>query len=131
MKTMDYRAIFEDWADLLDFTAGETIYGEGDPAVALFFVLDGEVELKRHDVMTGVENPGGIIGESALLGVETRSGKAVARTDTRLARLDRDQLKQLMDGDTEFALLVMAALAKRLRAVDAFIGAHLIGGSGD
>ena len=125
---MDYRTLFEGWDDLCGYPAGETIFSEGDAARALFFVLEGEVELQRHGVVTGVESAGGIIGESALLGVETRSGSAVARTDTKLARLDRSQLKELMDGNTEFALLVMAALAKRLRAVDAFIGARLKGG---
>lgn len=122
---MDYRTLFKNWDDLLDCRAGETVYAEGDPAVAMYVVLDGEVELRRHGEATSVEQAGGIIGESALLEPGVQSGSAVARSDARLARLDRDQLKSLMDGNAEFALQVMAALAKRLRAVDAYIGSRI------
>lgn len=122
---MDFRELFDDWNDLQTCSAGTTVYAEGDPAEALFVVLDGEVELRRFGEATSTEQAGGIIGESALLEPGLHSGSAVARTDTRLARLERQQLKKLMDGNAEFALQIMAALAKRLRTVDAYIGARI------
>ena len=76
-----------------------------------------------------MEGPGGIIGESALLGSAAHHGAAVARSAARLAALDRAQLKQLMDGNAEFALHVMARLALRLRSVDSFISARLAAGA--
>jgi len=121
---MDYQALFENWEDLREVHAGDTVFAEGDRADCMYFVLDGEIELRRHGEPTSLEGPGGIIGESALLG-GAHSGNAVARSDARLARLDRDQLETLAEDNAEFALQVMAALAKRLRTVDAYISARL------
>jgi hypothetical protein len=42
-----------------------------------------------------------------------------------VARLDRGQLKNLMDRDADFALHVMARLALRLRSVDARISERI------
>jgi CRP-like cAMP-binding protein len=81
--------------------------------------------MQRHGAAMSVEGPGGIIGESALLADASHNGAAVARSDVRLARLDRTQLKELMDGHADFALHVMARLALRLRSVDAYISSRL------
>lgn len=127
---MNFDQLFQNWDDLHAFRAGETIFSEGDPAIGVFFILEGEVESRRLGEVMSVERPGGIIGESALLGAGNRYGTAVARTHVRLARLDREQLRQLVDGNADFALQVMAALAKRLRAVDAYIGTRIAPGAG-
>jgi CRP-like cAMP-binding protein len=116
---------FKDWQDVLEYHAGDLIFAEQDPADALYFILSGEVELQLHGEPLGVESVGAMIGETAMLGSESRSGTATARSDVRLARLDVGQLRELMRKDAEFALHVMAGLANRLRAVDAFISTHI------
>lgn len=122
---MKFQDLFDNWADTRTVEPGETVFAEGDAAEAMYFVLDGEVEMQRHGSAMSVEGPGGIIGESALLGGATHTGAAVARSATQLARLDRAQLKELMDRNAEFALHVMARLALRLRTVDAYISARI------
>lgn len=121
---MDFQALFADWPDTRSCQPGETVFDEGEAAAAMYFVLDGEVEIQRRGAAMSVEGPGGIIGESALLGSAAHTGAAVARSAAQLARLDRDQLKQLM-GNADFALHVMARLALRLRSVDSFISAQI------
>jgi CRP-like cAMP-binding protein len=115
----------KDWKDVQEYRAGDLIFAEQDPADALYFILSGEVELQLHGEPLGVESAGAMIGETAMLGSESRSGTATARSDVRLARLDAAQLRELMSKDSEFALHVMAGLANRLRAVDAFISTHI------
>jgi len=122
---MDFQPLFADWPDTRTCEPGEAVFDEGEAAVAMYFVLDGEVEMRRHGAAMSVEGPGGIIGESALLGSAAHNGAAVASAETRLARLDRDQLRQLMEGNADFALHVMARLALRLRSVDSFISARI------
>ena len=122
---MKFHHIFHSWKDTREFGAGECIFAEGDPADAMYVILSGEVELILGGEPFGVEAAGGMIGETALLGAGSRSGTANARTDVRLARLDREQLKELMSKNTDFALHVMAGLASRLRAVDRYISTHL------
>lgn len=116
---------FKNWQDVREYHAGDLIFAEQDPADALYFILSGEVELQLHGEPLGVESAGAMIGETAMLGSESRSGTATARSDVRLARLDAGQLRELMSKDSEFALHVMAGLANRLRAVDAFISTHI------
>ena len=122
---MKFHHLFRDWKDVCEFGAGDVIFSEGDPADAMYVILAGEVELTLHGEPLAVDGESGMIGETALLGTESRSGKATARTDVRLARLDREQLKKLMGSNPDFALHVMGGLANRLRAVDSYISTHL------
>jgi CRP-like cAMP-binding protein len=117
--------LFKDWQDVREYRAGEVIFSEDDPADALYFILSGEVELQLRGEPLGVEGEGGIIGETAVIGSETRFGTATARSDVRVARLDPEQLKQRVAGNPDFAMQVMGGLAKRLRAVDGFISEHI------
>jgi CRP-like cAMP-binding protein len=122
---MKFHHLFRDWQDVCEYRAGDVIFSEGDPADAMFVVLSGEVELTLRGEPLAVDGESGMIGETALLGSESRSGTATARTDVKLARLDREQLKKLMGSNPDFALHVMAGLANRLRAVDTYISTHL------
>jgi CRP-like cAMP-binding protein len=122
---MKFHHLFHSWKDVRECTAGEVIFAEGDPADVMYVILSGEVELTLRGEPLAVDAAGGMIGETALLGSDSRSGTATARTDAKLARLDREKLKELMRGNPDFALHVMAGLANRLRAVDTYIGAHL------
>jgi CRP-like cAMP-binding protein len=122
---MKFHHIFSSWKDICEVGAGKVIFSEGDPADVMYFILAGEVDLSLGGEPFGVEGAGSMFGETALLGTGSRSGTATARTDVRLARVDREQLKELMGSNTDFALHVMAGLANRLRAVDAYISTHL------
>ena len=106
------------------FTAGETVFREGDSGHSLFIVLEGEIELVRvaasgellHSVTFA---PGTWFGEVALLGVTTRAILARARTDARLAELGSRQLHELYRADPRaYALLAMnlaRGLARKLQ----------------
>ena len=122
---MKFRHLFHDWKDVGEHAAGEVIFAEGEPADVMYVVLSGEVELTLRGEPLALAPEGGMIGETALLGSESRSGAATARTDVKLARISREQLKELMRSNPDFALHVMAGLANRLRAVDTYISAHL------
>ena len=122
---MEFMRLFRDWPDVSEYSPGERIFSEKEEADALFIVLAGEVELKLRGQPLSVESRGGILGEMAVLGSALRSGEATAKTDVRLARLDRERLKELMGRDTDFALHMMAALANRLREVDRYISTHI------
>lgn len=122
---MKFLEMFRDWEDTVDCKAQTVICSEGDPADVLCVILSGEVELTLRGESLGIEKAGGVIGEMALINSANCSVTSKARTDVRLARLDRDQLAGLTSQNTEFALHVMAALAKRLRAADRYISARM------
>ena len=91
----------------------------------MYFIISGEIELTLHGEPVGAEKEGGIIGEMAMIDSATYSVTATTLTKVKLARIDRDQVKVMINENTEFALHVMAVMANRLRAVDQFISKRL------
>ncbi len=121
---MKFFGMFRDWEDVEEYRAGTVIFLERDPAEVMYVIISGEVELTLHGEPLGTEVEGGIIGEMAMINSATCGATATALTEVKLARLDRDQVKALIDENTEFALHVMAVMANRLRAVDKYITAQ-------
>ena len=118
---MKFLEMFHDWEDIVKYRAGTVIFSERDPADVMYVIISGEIELTLHGEPLGAEGEGGIIGEMAMINSTTRSATATTITKVKLARLDRDQFREFIDGNTEFALHVMAVLANRLRAVNEYI----------
>jgi len=118
---MKFYGMFRDWQDAEEYSAETVIFLERDPAEVMYVIISGEVELSLHGEPLGTESEGGIIGEMAMINSATCGATATALTEVKLARLDRDQVKALIDKNTEFALHVMAVMANRLRAVDKYI----------
>ncbi len=122
---MTYLDLFDGWENMEEFAAGSLIYSENEPADVMYVILSGEVELTFHEAMLGTERVGGIIGQMAMINSATRNCSAIARSDVRLACLDREQFRALIDKSSEFSFHAMATLAHRLRAVDRFISTQL------
>ena len=101
------------------FTAGETIYGEGEPASACFLVQEGRVRLVQHIRATErsltVLKPGDLFGEDALLERSVRSTSAVALTDVTALALDRQTFGVMVAGNPAVAGRLMEQLVRRLR----------------
>ena len=121
---MKFSELFLDWENRVEFREGEVIYTQGDPAKVMYFILKGQVGLRLHDEVLGKEKAGGIIGEMAIVNATKRNATATAESDVILALVNRQELKELIDGNAEFSLHVMAVLANRLRAVDKFISSQ-------
>ncbi|XP_018495459.1 cAMP-dependent protein kinase type II regulatory subunit [Galendromus occidentalis] len=78
------------------FKKGETIMKEGGPADGMYFVEEGEVELKRKD-KTQVLDKGTYFGEHALLVKTPREETAVAKSDEVIcAFLEAEALDRLL-----------------------------------
>lgn len=122
---MAFKDLFRDWKNVEEVDAASLIFSEQDKADVMFFVLSGEVELTLRGQSLGIESEGGIFGEMAMLDEAVQNATATARTKARLARIDQEQLKNLIGTNPEFSLHVMAVLANRLRAVDKYISKRI------
>ena len=122
---MQFLKLFRNRADVEDPRSGTIIFSERDSADVMYVILSGDIELTLHGEALGAEGEGGIIGEMAMINSATRSATATTLSKVRLARLDRDQFRALIDENTDFALHVMAVLANRLRAVNEYITTQL------
>ena len=107
-----------------EFGVNDVIFEEGSTGRELFVVLDGKVEIAKINgaakttiVMLG---KGEFFGEMAVIDGSSRSASAiVAAPNTRVMRINHARFVYLVSQQPAFALMVMDALSKRLRASNA------------
>jgi len=106
------------------FDAGTTILKQGTSAVALYLILDGQVEVSREPeeggraVSLAQLNPGDVFGEMAVLDDDTRSSSVVALGPVRCALLSRWELLQELRRHPELSIELVRVLARRIRILD-------------
>lgn len=107
-----------------EFGVDDVIFEEGSTGRELFVVLDGEVEIAK--IGAGVRTTivklgkGEFFGEMAVIDGSARSATAVASApNTRVMRINHARFVYLVSQQPAFALMVMDALSKRLRASNA------------
>lgn len=105
-----------------NFKAGETIFEEGDPATELFVIQSGQVEIQTGDRRLDTLDANSIFGEMALIDASPRSASAIAATDVTLVPITEKQFLYFVSQTPFFALNVMRALARRLRAANKAMG---------
>jgi CRP/FNR family transcriptional regulator, cyclic AMP receptor protein len=104
-----------------EFGVDDIIFEEGSTGRELFVVLDGEVEIAK---LSGVSKTtivklgrGEFFGEMAVIDGSARSATAIAAaSSTKVMRINHARFVYLVSQQPAFALMVMDALSKRLRA---------------
>jgi hypothetical protein len=94
---------------------GDRIYEAGEEGLGLYFVLEGEVELRRGDLVMERASPGSIFGELSPLDGVPRSTDAIAGSSGLLLRLDRDDLLPLLEEAPALTIGLAQLLSSRLR----------------
>ncbi|HYA40699.1 MAG TPA: cyclic nucleotide-binding domain-containing protein [Syntrophobacteraceae bacterium] len=112
---MNLRKFFQQAEDAQEFKAGATVFAEGAQGDIMYVVLDGELEMLAGGVPVDIIGPGDIVGEMVLIDDKTRSATVVAKSDCRLAPVDKRRFMFMVQETPFFALHVMRILADRLR----------------
>lgn len=104
-----------------EFGVDEVIFEEGSTGRELFVVLDGEVEIAKVDGARKTSiiklGKGEFFGEMAVIDGSARSATAIASApNTKVMRINHARFVYLVSQQPAFALMVMDALSKRLRA---------------
>lgn len=99
--------------------AGAALFRQGDPGDALFFVVDGalDVFVRRGDgtrMRLDRLESGAVVGEMALLTQAPRSADVLAHTDVSLLRLAKDGYLELVAAHPSATVVLSRALASRL-----------------
>jgi CRP/FNR family cyclic AMP-dependent transcriptional regulator len=107
-----------------EFDVDQVIFEEGSTGRELFVVLDGQVEIaKLNDAGKTVIvtlGKGQFFGEMAVIDGSSRSATAIAAAPkTRVMRINHARFVYLVSQQPAFALMVMDALSKHLRASNA------------
>jgi CRP-like cAMP-binding protein len=106
--------------------AGKAVFRQDDPGSSLYVIESGVVKVQRtspegKEVILTILGPGDFFGELALLDGEPRSADAVAKEDTALLVLERDDFLAFLDRAPAVATKLLAALSRRLRRTDQLV----------
>jgi CRP-like cAMP-binding protein len=104
-----------------EYGVGDVIFEEGSTGRELYVVLDGEVEIAKinngRKTIIVTLGKGEFFGEMAVIDGSSRSATAVAASShTRVMRINHARFVYLVSQQPAFALMIMDALSKRLRA---------------
>src|SRR5258706_873375 len=103
---------------ILAFEKGQTIYAQGDPADAVFYVQNGKVRLTvvskaGKEATIAILNEGNFFGEGALAGQLLRMGSVAAMTDCELLRVDKKAMITALHREHPFSDMFVAYLLAR------------------
>jgi CRP-like cAMP-binding protein len=106
-------------AGLLDevvLTAGATLFEYGEHGDAMYVIVDGRVRVHRGGRTLDELGQHRVVGEMSALDPEPRSASVTAVETTRLLRLERAALYQLMENRPEIAGRMIHIVCRHLRA---------------
>ena len=103
--------------------SGDILYRAGDPADALYLIIDGIVRIFLRPGGRSLElaclGPGDWFGELALLTGEPRTTDVEAQTDLLLLKLSRDTFNRLIKKYPSLAVSLAGLLAAKLASANA------------
>ncbi len=96
----------------------QTIFAQGAPADAVFFIQEGKVRLTvvskvGKEATLGMLSEGAFFGEGSLAGQALRMGSATAMTDCELLRIDKKAMMLALHQQHAFSDLFVAYLLAR------------------
>jgi CRP-like cAMP-binding protein len=103
-------------------SAGEQVIREGDAGDRFYLIASGEVDVSAEGQPVATLGPGDYFGEIALLRDVPRTATVVAKSDTRLHALERDDFLSSVTGHPESAKAADAVVASRLAGLRPGLG---------
>ncbi|MFN2378209.1 MAG: cyclic nucleotide-binding domain-containing protein [Candidatus Binatia bacterium] len=107
--------LFSDSKSMDHFQAGDVVFAEGGEGAFMYVVVEGTIDIFVGDKLIDISGPGDLLGEMSLIDSNHRSATAVARTESRLARVDESEFLSMVVDTPFFALHVMRVLVQRMR----------------
>ena len=107
-----------------EYDVGDVIFEEGSTGRELYVVLGGQVEIAKLNggskTVIITLGKGEFFGEMAVIDGSSRSATAIAAgPKTKVMRINHARFVYLVSQQPAFALMIMDALSKRLRASNA------------
>jgi CRP-like cAMP-binding protein len=102
----------------LQYRKKQSIYGQGDPADAVFYVQKGRVKLtvvspRGKSAVVAMVGPGDFFAEGCLAGQPLRTASAVAMTEATLMRIERRAMIAALHGPSALTEIFISHLLSR------------------
>lgn len=101
-----------------NFTAGDTIFSESQPAESLFVLEKGNVTLTIPGSRTIFVETGGMFGEIAIINDSARLGTAISKSNSQVLELNANSLYDASIITPSIALKIMKIIAKKHSSVN-------------
>jgi CRP-like cAMP-binding protein len=117
-----------------EYLTGESIYSQGDPSHAVFYIQSGKVKLTVVS-MNGKEAviahlpAGSFFGEASLAGESLRISSAYALQSSTVVRIEKTVMQDLLRHEPEFAQQFLTHLLSRNMRMQADLVDHLFNSS--
>ena len=100
------------------FSEKETIFAQGGPSDAVFYIKEGKVKLTvvsrvGKEATIGILNEGAFLGEGCLTGQPFRLCSATAMTDCRVMKIDKKSMAEVLHREHAFSDLFVEFLLTR------------------
>jgi CRP-like cAMP-binding protein len=103
----------------VDLVGGQMLFEAGEVGDSMFVVASGRVQIKRGAEQMANLGPGEVVGEMGALDLEPRSATVVAAEPSRLIRLERNDLMDLLTDYPELMRELAVMLVDRIRGMAA------------
>jgi CRP/FNR family cyclic AMP-dependent transcriptional regulator len=100
------------------FSKNQTIFAQGDPSDAVFYIQKGKVKVTvvsegGKEATIGILSEGEFVGEGCLTGQRLRLGSVTAMTDCSVMRIDRKTMVAVLHREHAFSDMFVACLLTR------------------
>jgi CRP/FNR family cyclic AMP-dependent transcriptional regulator len=114
----EFLATIGEGRKTIEFPKKQTIFAQGDPADAVFYIQKGKVALTvvskvGKEATLGILGERAFFGEGSLAGQTLRMGSATALTDCELLRIDKKAMMLALHREHAFSDLFVAYLLGR------------------
>ena len=105
---------------------GQVLFRKGEPGSSMMAVLRGRVRIGAYsedgrEVILNIIEPGGVVGELALLDGRERSADATAMGDGALLVIERRDFLPFLERNPRIALRLLEVLCERVRRTSAMV----------
>lgn len=105
---------FAEASRLGTFEAGDMLVRQGDPAGAVWVLVEGEIEGRRDSRPVGIWGPGDVAGDLSLLSGQPHSLDGVAKTAGKAIRRGADEFRAAVRHHPEVAWEIIRVLVGRI-----------------
>jgi CRP/FNR family transcriptional regulator, cyclic AMP receptor protein len=107
-----------DGRTIVEFRKRQSLFSQGDPADAVFYILEGKIRLtvvstQGKEAVVATLESGNFFGEGSLAGQRIRMATATAVTDGSAVRLEKDAIIRLLHNQPIFSELFVTYLLSR------------------
>jgi CRP-like cAMP-binding protein len=108
--------LFQKQSSPQTYLAGQIVFSQGETGDVMYGIIEGEIEMQVDGKVVEIVNSGDVFGEGALVQPDrSRASTAIAKTDCKLAFIDRERFLFAVQQTPMFALQVMKSYSDRLR----------------